>query len=205
MVIDWTSLLLGAVVGALVSAPIGLWFGLFAARPRLSIIGGGGGYGGEPGVRIHCVTIGNRPGMFGIVLGETTIFGRRIFDDISYGLPIERQTARGCYASLRSADGTTYPLLWRADPDSPLVHGVDIACNESASLYLIARYPSSDEYVPFTRPEHLTKGSPRYTGNNTFKLSVTIGRAVVFREKVVVSRDFTGVLFARTGPSGNSL
>lgn len=201
MQVDWVSLILGTVAGALVSAPIGFWFALLATRPHLAIIGGGGGPISIPGLTARSVTIANRPGIFGLSLGETIIFGHWIFDRFQFGLPIQRETARDCTASLRTPDGIAYLPVWRAD-DGSFTHSVDIECGRSAALYLILTDTSSREYFPFVRPDQLTEGAPRYTGRQTFDLVVRCRGAVMIKAKVKLSQDHQGNLSMTAGELG---
>ena len=77
--IDVLSLVLGTLLGTLLSA----WYGLYLHRPVLKVIGGGGGGGKE--FRSSSIRMTNSPGTFGVRLGETIIPSEGNFGSCAMG------------------------------------------------------------------------------------------------------------------------
>jgi hypothetical protein len=51
---------------------------VYIKRPKLSVVGGGGGSGSATGFQTNNATIRNVPGRMGISIGETMLFGFRL-------------------------------------------------------------------------------------------------------------------------------
>jgi hypothetical protein len=205
--LDIPSLLVGAIVGAVVS----VGYGLFLKRPLLEVSGGGGGGGPGPGHHSNYVNIRNKPGLFGIHLNPTMVFGWRVHRNINWGFVISREPATGCSATLydksrRSPVG----LSWRRN-DGSFSQIVDIESGQSVNLMLFARLDSEPLRYFIFRPVSETDGSPsippddaKLTENNEFVVEVHYSYGRKKRFPVAVYKTFEGRLEYRTPGSGGS-
>lgn len=136
--LDVASLVVGTIFGTIAST----WFSFFIQRPILQVVGGGSGSGGSltPRTRSNHITIQNSPGIFGIRLGETTIFGRQIIPPIQWGLAFDRKDAAQCRAWIYDSDTKRgiRPLWWQTR-DGKMVQEMTIKSGETGNLFVFAR------------------------------------------------------------------
>ncbi|MBX3547781.1 MAG: hypothetical protein KF748_01370 [Xanthobacteraceae bacterium] len=131
--IDFTSLILGTVFGALV----GTWYGHYIKRPKLRVTGHGGGGGTSTGVHSNQLNVTNTPGLLGVRIPETVLFGWRVNHLIERGLSVDRTPAQQCNAHLVDKDSGRFikSLCWR-NGDGSYSHEVSISSGQSAKLML---------------------------------------------------------------------
>jgi hypothetical protein len=80
---------------------LGAWYAQFLTRAKLVTDGGGGGGGSGPGTYgITYASIKNQPGLIGIHLRRTMVFGKHLHGNIEKGLTIDRRQAAECIARL---------------------------------------------------------------------------------------------------------
>lgn len=127
--IDVPSLVPGALVGTLVST----WYHFFLHRPKLQVCGSGSGS------TTH-IDLWNEPGLFGLILPETTILGRVIHGRKEFGHVVERNPANQCRAWLydKESNRAIRPLWWRTS-DGNFTQEVSIKSGEQVSLMVFAR------------------------------------------------------------------
>jgi hypothetical protein len=133
-----------------------VWYSVYLARPKLALAGGGGGGGPGPSFHEHFVQVTNQPGLLGVRLRETIIFGRRIHGALSRVLPFERRAATECRAWLHPKEGgsTAVPLWWRSSDDRRrCVQSVTIGNGETYELPLFARLDSEPSRYFIFAPE----------------------------------------------------
>jgi hypothetical protein len=131
-----------SAVSLVVGTLLGAWFNRFIQRSKLVVTGGGGGGGPGPGFHQSRVSISNRPGLLGIRLSETVLFGKTIHNRIEKGLSIDRNPANECRAQmLDKKSGQFITSLWwrsRGEPEI-LKPTVTIRSGETFDLFLFAR------------------------------------------------------------------
>jgi hypothetical protein len=133
--IDLPSLIIGAILGTMART----WHSYYVKRPKLKVAGGGGSGGSK--YNTNNITITNIPGLIGIRLPETMIWGRTIHSDVEWGLVVERSPAYRCRAWLydKETGHAIKPLWWRT-PDNKTVREVTIRSGERVSLMVFARF-----------------------------------------------------------------
>ena len=122
------------VVGTLLAAG----FGIYLKRPTLRAVGSGGG-GGQ---QFHScrVQIRNVPGLFGIRLGETVLFGRILHRPIDKGLPIDRNPAKDCAAWIYDGEQALTTLWWQSrNTRDAWQQRTTLESGDAAELVLFAR------------------------------------------------------------------
>lgn len=127
-------------------------FDFYLKRPKLIVSGGGGGGGSQniQGITKRYVRIKNNPGLFGVALGETKIFGKRIFNRIDKGIIFDRNPAHECRADLyyKQTKQIVAPLVW--EQNGNLSQSVTLNSGEDASLMIFARENSELlKYFPY--------------------------------------------------------
>lgn len=201
--IDFASLLLGTVLGALA----GTWLTLYLKRPKLQLSGTASG-GPAIGFQTAQLYIQNVPGLFGIEIRRNVIFGRLVNRDKKIGLSLDRSTARQCTAWILDPDTKEYlsSLFWKGE-DEPKPW-VDIGPGESAELLVLARRHDRPAYFVFagydangfrTPPEEAW-----LTESRKFLVEVqhSYGRRVRFKLEVVKRLD--GRLHFQSSVGGGS-
>jgi hypothetical protein len=128
------------IVTLILGVFLGAWYTLFLTRPKLATdaIGGMGG----PGPGLNYAMIQNRPGLLGIRLRRTMIFGKPIHGNIEKGLTIDRRPAVGCSAGIvdKTSGQFVAQLWWQPEnPGEPWRTAVTIESGESRNLMLFAR------------------------------------------------------------------
>ena len=180
VIIPIITLLVGAVLGAL----LGRWYGVYQSRPVLTIIGSGGGGGPGPGYHVTHARLQNRPGLVGLRLNDSA-FGRRLHGFIERGLPVERNPARECSARLHDKQTGEFiaPLWWRRPEASvPWQISTDLASGEEAELMLFARlHEEPTRYFPFAPADQRVSGAApsvppaeaRFEGTRDFSVEIS--------------------------------
>lgn len=204
MMFDWISLLLGGLIGATLSTV----HAHYVKRPKLTCEGGGGGGGAYKSCH---VAIGNPPGILGIRVNETSLFGWRLHGDRVFGLTVFRDTAKNCHATMKEIGGEerTRNLFWRTpNLDKKWSQSVDISCGEKAELMLFSGDTENPELFSIFWPKDSTSNEPklpfpsaRFKAPAEFHVSIRSGEAIVFSFKVQMKRDVDGRLYYST-PSG---
>jgi hypothetical protein len=126
---------------------------VYIKRPKLGVVGGGsGGGGGSTDYQVNHTTIRNMPGRVGIKIGQTVLFGFRVNRQHWFGLPVMREPATGCMASLCDDMGNHIAPLWWRDPGNvdkrPIT--IDLDSGQQADLFLFAqRNDDLPNYYPY--------------------------------------------------------
>lgn len=128
------------IITLVLGVVLGTWFTAYMSRPKLKVVGGGGG------ATSTSLRVMNRPGFMGLSLQETVIFGKRISDGIYKGIPIERAAANECVAHLydKETGDLASVLYWRTVSVSgagPPRTVIDLKSGEQADLLVFARKP----------------------------------------------------------------
>jgi hypothetical protein len=206
IVIPIITLVVGVVAGA--------WFNNYLKRPKLVLTGGGGGGGPGSGYRSH-VSISNRPGLFGLGLSETVIFGKRLHGRFEKGLTIDRNPANECTAAIYDNQSGRYvaPLWWRlpTEPDR-MYQVVTVPSGTTFDLMLFARLDAERStyfiYVPTSETSAEPKVPPaqaRLGDEREFFVQVTYSYG---RQKLkfdcAVRKEFDGTLRWETKTASSS-
>ncbi|MEX2014539.1 MAG: hypothetical protein WD885_01215 [Candidatus Saccharimonadales bacterium] len=105
---------------SLVILLFGVWLNYYIKRPKLVVGGGGSGGGVGAEYNHNHVTIQNKPGVLGLRLGETTLFGWPIHGSFQAGPIIDRNEAYRCKAMLIDKETGEYICrLWWKIPTNP--------------------------------------------------------------------------------------
>jgi hypothetical protein len=216
MLSDWIpainvpSLLLGAVLGTLIST----WYGFFLRRPKIRISGGGGGGGPGPGYHHVRISITNEHGLFGIRIPENTILGFRINREKQLGIGFERSPARKCSARVYDKEtGDHIKALW-LEPrgGGEFVRTVTLNSDEGAEVHVFARLHGQEKYFIY-EPTSATDRNPvvpppnaMFDGTRTFILEVgTSTDSKKHKTEVTIRRSWDGRLsWQATGGGGGS-
>jgi hypothetical protein len=94
----------------------------------------------------------NYPGLLGLNVEETVLFGKRVHGPVVEGLTVDRNPATGCTARLLDGNSRQHlaPLWWRMPRDSDCVQQhVDVGPGQDADLMLFAR-PNAQRSTYFT-------------------------------------------------------
>jgi hypothetical protein len=134
------------IVTLILGALLGVWFTVYLTRPMLRVTGSGGGGGASgPGYYTNYASITNSPGLMGISIKPTVLFGKRVHGRLEKGLTVTRNPAEECIANIHDKETGEFiaPLWWRSvdDPDR-VVRTVSIKTGEAISLMLFARLNS---------------------------------------------------------------
>jgi hypothetical protein len=128
------------IITLILGAFLGAWISVFAARPKLKVVGSSSG-GNANGYR-NQLRIMNRPGLMGITLGPTIILGKRISRGFEKGITVERATANECTAHLydKETNQVVSLLYWLPMSDQTrMLPTVDIKSGETVELVFFAR------------------------------------------------------------------
>src|SRR5690242_2950941 len=79
------------VLGVVGAALLGFTVQRYVDRPKLGMISSGSGAGGNDTLHTIGITIKNLPGLLGVRLDETVIFGRQVHGHIERGMRIDRR------------------------------------------------------------------------------------------------------------------
>jgi len=151
---------------------IGNRYAVVASSPRLRPDGAGGYPGGKPEYPAFYVEIKNLPGLVGLRLEPRILFGRRLHGRIRRGVPRERDTAKGCTATLK--DKTTgkpiAPLWWRSPPSSESIWQleIDIESGVGQELMMFARRAEERLAYCVFQPPASEVTTPMVSARNTF-------------------------------------
>ena len=164
---------------------LGLWFGEFFRRPRLSNAGtSGAGSTGHP--QVFTLRVANAPAMLGAEVRPTVLFGRRLHGTRILGLPVSRHAAVQCRASLYDRGSREFiaPLHW-LNPGAggdPYVDAVTIEPGQEVNLPVFSTVDSAtQEYFPFAPPDPTTgalfrpAGTVRFNGSRQFYIRFQLG------------------------------
>jgi hypothetical protein len=173
------------LVGAVLGAVLGRWYGVYQGRPMLTIIGSGGGGGPGPGYHVTNVRLQNRPGLVGLRLNESILFGRQLHGFVERGLPVERNPARECSARLHDKKTGEFvaPLWWRrGEQPTPWQINTNLASGEEVELMLFARLDDEpSRYFPFAPADQRSSGATpvvpppeaRFEGTHDFYIEIS--------------------------------
>ena len=211
----WFTSVVLPIVTLIVGALLGVWFTVYLTRPRLRVTGGGGGGGASgPGYYANHASITNMPGLMGIRINPTVLFGKTIHGHFEKGLTITRNPAEECIADIHDKETGDFiaPLWWRS-PDDPsrVVRIISIRTGQTAELMLFARlnsehlryfiYASGGDFLDVRAPVDEVKFA------DTKKFSVRI-KYSCGRQKLefdaIVRKGYDGRLSYEAGGSGGS-
>lgn len=206
--VDLVSLLLGAVIGALVST----WHGYFVTRPKLTITGSGGGGGPGPGFHANHIQISNSPALLGLRVPETILFGWRLHASFELGLVIDRRPAHECRAYIYDKETMQLicPLVWRVG--ATFAHHSDLDSGQSAQLMLFARDASQTSKYHIFQPDNPGADKPKlpseellFQDTRSFLVEVqhSYGKRKI-RFEVGMTKGFDGRLSYHTKSGGGS-
>jgi len=166
------------VVGIIFYA-LGVVSVVYIKRPKLSVIGGGGGGPASPSSfhEAH-ITVSNTAGRVGVKIGQNTFFGFRVNRPHWFGFPVMREPATGCMGSLYDDKGNHISALWWRDPINTAKRTIslDLESGKQADLFLFAqRNDDAPNYYPY---EQGTGGDPniptvKFTGTRRFIVRLT--------------------------------
>lgn len=198
MNLDPTSLILGALLGAI----IGIGLDLYRKRPKLSI-NGGGSSGDSSGCRLNSLSVHNRLGWFGLRIPETKIFGFKVQPFLQLGLPFQKDDAIDCRAQLFIAETNEHigQLYW-GTPNGPVEDTKTIRSGESANLILFVSMPGNDRRYFHYQPVNKEAGGIKYpeepayfSGNMNFYIRINYSHTRSFIHKINISKKFDGKLY----------
>jgi hypothetical protein len=145
-------------------ALLGVWFTIYLTRPTLRVTGSGSGGGTGPGFYVTHVNITNSPGLMGIRINPTVLFGKRVHGRLEKGLTIIRNPAEECIANIHDKATGEFiaPLWWRsADDPARVVRTASIKTGQTVSLMLFARLKSEPlRYFIYTSNGKFTDVQP---------------------------------------------
>lgn len=200
------------VIGGL----IGVCLDSFIKRPKLVINGGGGGGGPGPGFHQTNLTVMNDPGLLGIRLGDTRIFGKPIHGYILKGIVFDRIPAHECRALLYDKKtGEFVSMLWWRTRDEPpqMVQTVTLHSGETIDLLLFARLDSQRSKYFVYEPESPSSTKPKIPEEDdrvsesrdfVIHLNHSYGRKTVKIDLKVV-RNINGTLTWKTKNASGSI
>jgi len=186
------------IITLVVGAWLGAWFTAWSTRPKLKIISVG--MGGATWVGVS-----NRPGVAGITLNETIVFGKRIHPRIVLGPSVDRATANECRAIIydKSDDHPFANLYWRTtvDGQTRMTPIVNIKSAESCDLMLLAR--QSDEPTKYfiykpkrddTSEPGIPAGHVKLSGTRTFTVRISYSDHSKLEFDYTVREEYGGTL-----------
>jgi hypothetical protein len=178
-----------------------LFLNNYIRRAKLVVTGSGSGDGGAPENNGNYVMIENAPGLLGVNLGETNIFGMRVLPPIRWGLPIERYPARECRASIHELPSRRYirPLWWQVEGKA--VQAINLDTNESAMLRVFAtRRDEPLKYFVY-EPEggaslapNIPDDSVKWHEDRAFLIRVNYSRGQTLNARITVRKEYDGRL-----------
>lgn len=204
--LDPTSIVIGAIVGALISA----WLEFFIKQPKL--IRNGSGSGGVPGqLKQNSLSFQNAVGWLGVTLRESRIFGFRVHPTFRKGLTFERSPARDCRATLHlKATGESIGQLWWNAFDGAVKDKITIDSGGQASLLIFCRKDDEENYFVYqpTSPDNAAPKIPdvraHFTGGQEFILRVHYSHGRMYEEIITIYQTFNGLLYLKTN-NGSSI
>ena len=204
----WT--LAGFVIGAIA----GFFYTQLAMRPRLRLMGSGGG--GAPSTTTLSIT--NGVGFQGLVLGETVLFGRLLWSRHQWGVNYERNPVEVTATITRLDESTTggQGLSFLVDGTNIVSPTARIASGKSASVLVLTTHPgSAGRFFIFASEDGSTQArvpdiAATFSGPAEFEVAVRPvhgGKALIIQ--VAVVQDLQGnwhftTKEGRRGRKGNS-
>lgn len=196
--------LVSLVLGVL----LGTWFSHFLKRPKLVLNGGGGGGAGN-GVIINYVTVQNAPGLFGIDVRPTVLFGWKVFNGDTFGFSIDRSSARDCSAWLLDPETKEKltGLFWRVNGE--VKSYTDIGPGEVVDLILFGKIGSNPSAY-FALSTYDANGfavpppSAYLSDSRKFLVEIVYSPSRKMRFKVEVKRGLDGRLSCYTPMGGGT-
>jgi len=130
---------------------LGVWYGHFVDRPKLNLAGSMGG--SSNGVSVFGVLISNPPGILGLNLRRTMIFGKLIHQSVVKGLPVDRKPANECLAKIRDKESGEHIdlLFWKIDNETR--QQVTIRSGRECLLPIFARRQTDELRYYIWRPQ----------------------------------------------------
>lgn len=199
---DVASLVLGTFIGA--------WFSHFLKRPKLAIVGGGsGGVNGARPLVVPHIRIQNVPGLFGINIRPTIIFGWKLHLGSTFGFSLDRSSARDCTAWLVDPDSREKltNLFWRVGDDVRWV--TDLGPGETAELLVFARTGDKrSSYFVLTKHDSNGFGVPPddawFTESRKFLVEIEYLHSRKLRFPVQVKKSLKGDLAFYSSSGGGT-
>jgi hypothetical protein len=198
------------LTGFLPGLLIGAWYTIYLRRPKLRIVGGGGG--GDQRFRASHINITNEPGRLGMKLGPTILFGRELHGWREFGVSFDRNRAPECRAALfdRKTSQHLAPLWWHStEPGAPWQQAITLESGAQAELWVFARltadptkcfvFEPSDPASPSTEPRVPSDAALIETSREfTIRVSYFGGRHRV-KFPAAVTKEFNGTLHSSYG------
>jgi hypothetical protein len=196
------------IVGAL----LGVLFTVYLARPRLKVRGSGSGGGTGPGYCTSYAHITNLPGLMGVRLNQTVLFGRRVHGQLEKGLTIMSTPAEECMASVYDKKTGEFiaPLWWRSPSDpGRVVRTVSIKCGEYAELMIFARLNAELlRYFIYSSNGNESDVQPpvdeiKFNDTRTFSVRISYSyRRQKLEFDATMRKGYDGRLYYSVGPGG---
>lgn len=169
------------LVGAVIGAVFGAWSTVYLRRPKLQIVGYSGASTAE--FAATSITIENRPGLLGVSVNRTIIFGKRIHRGYERGLTITREDATECHATLyERRSGDLVGALWWMFRDGTYDTATTLGSGESVDLMIFMKRPGEPTYSPFNAdvvkptPGYPSPVVPKFDGAHDFEVRLSYSR-----------------------------
>jgi hypothetical protein len=198
-------------VTLVLGAALSLILNNYIRRPKLVLVGGGSG-GIEQGCSRSQIRIENAPGLLGINVGETLIFGRRLLPPIRWGIPVERNTARECIAWIHDLPNRqALTVLWW-DVDGKAVQRINLDTTESAPMNVLARRLDDPTRYFVFNPEvgsamvaRVPDDNIKWHGDRDFLIRVGYSRGQTLTLHMTVRMNYHGQLECRVNGGGGGI
>jgi hypothetical protein len=203
------------IITLIVGALLGSWYTVWMKRPKLRPSGSSGAGGQD--FHSNSIRLRNQPGLLGLNLPETIIFGKQIHGYIERGLTFERTPAKDCRATIHDKKSGRHiaHLWWRRPPSSDggpaWAMDTTIESGEECDLMLFARLTNEPlKYFIFAPQNPVDPSSPVQVPvehakfNDTHEFSVRVSYSYN-RQKytftTIVTKGYDGRL-SHQGPVG---
>jgi hypothetical protein len=200
--LDPTSMLIGAVVSAL----IGLWIDFLIKQPVLERSGGGSGRHDADRTVRNNLSFRNKVGWFGINIPESRILGIKIHPSLRKGLTFEKSPVRDCRANLFLKDTNEHVgQLWWINDDGSFSETATIESGKQSSVFVFCRDQDETERYFVYRPTSGKNGNAlvpsvnnQFIGEKQFFLRIDYSHSHRYEEVIKISRKFNGLLYLET-------
>jgi hypothetical protein len=200
------------VGGTALGVIAGTWHSYFHKRPILDSTGGGSGGVLSNKFSVTYIRVHNRPGLMGLKIRESIVFGMSLHGRIEIGVPFDRSPARGCRGLLfvEGTDEIIFPLWWRKS-DGSMVTDLTLGPDEWADLIVFGKETNDHQrYFAYRRangddetvipPDHA-----KFIGSKKFIVEIRHSNdRVKIRIPASVTATHDGRLYYRIGDSGGS-